>query len=522
MFRLNFLHTALVSLACVNAVPVVDLGYAQYEGAVDSQFNITSFRGIRYAAPPTGALRFQAPAPPSKVAGIQQAFNDPPQRYQGVFGASPTNPFTTRDVDQTEDCLFLSVYSPDLNSTVPLPTIVWIHGGGYALGSASQYNGAELVQASDNQVVVVIIQYRLGLFGFLAGQQMKDNGALNAGLLDQEFAFRWVNKNIRKFGGDPSKVTLWGQSAGAGSIIQHVIARNGMTSPQLFRAAITSSTFIPSQYYYNAAIPRTLFDEVATQAGCNGPKPLDCLRAADSATMADINRNVMLASFENTFPFGPVIDGSFVTQSPTDALFQGHLNRVVLLSTTNTNEGTIFVNQSAEYDVAEYVRNLFPLFGVEESNAAAALYASLGSPLDQVNAIMGDSIYKCPTYPLLEAFPGDSFKAEYAIPPALHGQDVINYFPSFDSFGVTLLYNNTAFIDAFSGGLLSFVVNLDPNDKLRSTITPAWPKWSRAAEAEMVFNKTGQDVPHIALANTSSALLKRCEFWRSMRYLVGQ
>lgn len=134
-----------------------------------------------------------------------------------------------------------------------------------------------------------------------------------------------------------------------------------MTSPQLFRAAITSSTFIPSQYYYNAAIPRVsalypsciltdllqaLFDEVATQAGydllsshletrslihdlsCNGPKPLDCLHAVDSATMADINRNVMLASFENTFPFGPVIDGSFVTQSPTDALFQGHLNRV--------------------------------------------------------------------------------------------------------------------------------------------------------------------------------------------------
>jgi hypothetical protein len=89
---------------------------------------------------------------------------------------------------------------------------------------------------------------------------------------------------------------------------------------------------------------------------------------------------------------------------------------------------------------------------------------------------------------------------------------VINYFPSFDSFGVTLLYNNTAFIDAFSGGLLSFVVNLDPNDKLRSTITPAWPKWSRAAEAEMVFNKTEQDAPHIALANTSSALLKRCEY----------
>ncbi|KAJ6508683.1 Alpha/Beta hydrolase protein [Mycena sanguinolenta] len=423
----NFLHAALISLAfthTVHATPIVDLGYAQYQGLLDTELNITAFRGIRYAASPTGPLRFRAPAPPPQITGIQQAFDDPPQCYQGIFGASPTNPFVARDVEQTEDCLFLSVYSPNLNPTVLLPTIIWIHGGGYAIGSASQYNGADLVQDSNNQVVVVVIQYRLGLFGFLAGQQMKDDGALNAGLLDQEFAFRWVNKNIYKFGGDASKVTLWGQSAGAGSIIQHLISRDGKTSPQLFRAAITSSTFIPSQYHYNDTIPQAWFDDVAAQAGCNGTALVDCLRAVDSATMANINIDVNLASFEYTFPFCPVVDGSFITQSPTDALMQGRLNKVdKLLAVTNTNEGVIFVNQSVEYNVAEYVRNLFPLLGVEGSNAAAALYASLGSPLDQVNAIMGEAIYKCPTYPLMRAFPAESYKAAYAIPPALHGQD---------------------------------------------------------------------------------------------------
>ncbi|KAJ6585083.1 Alpha/Beta hydrolase protein [Mycena capillaripes] len=511
----NFLSVALICLVSVRAVestaPVVDLGYAQYQGVVDSKLNITAFRGIRYAAPPTGQLRWQAPAPPSKVEGIQQAINDPPQCFQGAFGASLTNPLTPRDVEQTEDCLFLSVYSPALNSTVALPTIVWIHGGGYVLGSASEYNGAELVQESNNEVVVVVIQYRLGLFGFLAGQQVKDNGALNAGLLDQDFALHWVHENIHKFGGDPDKVTIWGESAGAGSVMQHAIARNGETYPPLFRAAITSSTFLPSQYQYNAIVPQTLFNNVTTQAGCNGTTSLDCLRAVDGATLADINLNVIVAGFQGTFTFVPVIDGTFITQSPTDALRDRKLNGDIVLSVTNTNEGIIFVDQTATYDVAEYVRNLFPLVGVKESNAAASIYESLGSPLDQVNAIMTESIFKCPTYLLLDAFPGDSYKAQYAIPPALHGDDVINYFPSFTDFNATLHFNNTAFINAFSQIFVSFAVNLDPNEKLRPSITPVWQKWSRAVETEMVFNKTEGGAPNIAPTNTSSALLQRCE-----------
>jgi hypothetical protein len=93
----------------------------------------------------------------------------------------------------------------------------------------------------------------------------------------------------------------------------------------------------------------------------------------------------------------------------------------------------------------------------------------------------------------------------------LHGQDVINYFPSFTAFNSTLIYNNTAFIDAFTQGFLSFAVNLDPNEKLLPTIAPVWPKWSCAAETEIVFNKTALGAPHIVPTHTSSALLERCE-----------
>ncbi|KAJ6572327.1 hypothetical protein B0H19DRAFT_1348498 [Mycena capillaripes] len=132
---------------------------------------------------------------------------------------------------------------------------VWIYGGGYVAGRASIYNGKDIIDQGNHGVVVVTTQYRLGLFGFLSGAEVKASGALNAGLLDQDFAFRWVKKHISKFGGDPSKVTIWGLSAGAGSALQHVVANNGKTTPQLFRGLITSSTFLPSQYNYNDRIP---------------------------------------------------------------------------------------------------------------------------------------------------------------------------------------------------------------------------------------------------------------------------
>ncbi|KAJ7039594.1 Alpha/Beta hydrolase protein [Mycena alexandri] len=518
---------AAILLACVYTVagntPVIDLGYAKYQGVVDTNLNLTSFRGIRYAAPPTGKLRWQAPALPSVVGGIQQADTDPVQCFQGNLGGAVTNPLATRDDDplQSEDCLFLSVYSPILNPTVPLPTLVWIHGGGYVVGSASQYNGGDLVQESNNEIVVVVIQYRLGLFGFLAGEQIKEDGALNAGLLDQEFALRWIRKNIHKFGGDPHKVTIWGQSAGGGSVLQHVIAHDGKTSPPLFRAAMTSSSFLPAQYPYNGRIPQSSFNQVITQAGCTCAAALDCLRKIDSASLQDINLNVTAAGFQGTITFGPVVDGSFITQSPTTALAQGNLNGEILLSVTNLNEGFIFVNQTEDYDVAEYVHNLFPLLGVEEVNAAKSLYRSFGSPVAQVTAILGESVFTCSTYLLLNAFAGNLYKAQYAIPPSFHGSDVVNYFPSFAAFDEPIIFNNTGFINAFTQGFLSFAVNLDPNVKLRPSITPLWQKWSPAAETEMVFNKTERDAPHIAATTTSRALQSRCEFWKHVHNLTG-
>ncbi|KAJ7602961.1 Alpha/Beta hydrolase protein, partial [Mycena polygramma] len=275
--------------------PIVDLGYAQYQGSVNASTNITSFFGIRYAAAPIGRLALQRTPSPTSLAGVQDATTQPNQCFQAGSGVAPTNPLRTRAIDSSEDCLFLNVYHPSDADGVPLkdlPVVVWIHGGGFVQGAASMYRGSDLIAQSNNGLVAVMIQYRLGLFGFLPGAEVKKNGALNAGLLDQEFALRWVRKYISKFGGDPSKVTIWGESAGAGSVLLQMVANSGETEPQLFRGAISSSTYLGSQYAYDDDIPEPWIARALLKSirSCTGAADsMACLRAADAGTLQTAN-----------------------------------------------------------------------------------------------------------------------------------------------------------------------------------------------------------------------------------------
>ncbi|KAJ7627839.1 Alpha/Beta hydrolase protein [Mycena polygramma] len=486
--------------------PIINLGYAQYQGQVDTTTNVTTFLGIRYAAPPLGELRFRAPTGPENVTGLQSATTQPDKCFQADNGLSQSNPLSTRDISvgTSEDCLFLSVHYPSDTDGVPvgqLPTIVWIHGGG-------MYRGTDLIAQSNRGVVVVTIQYRLGVFGFLSGTEVKKNGALNAGLLDQDFALRWVNKHISKFGGDASKVTIWG----AGSVLQHVVAHNGKTKPQLFRAAITSSTFLPLQYNYNDRIPELLYGEVVAQTNCSqATDTLICLRAADVNALENANLNISAAAFFGTYVFVPVVDGEFITQRPTISLAERKVNGVRLLTFASLDQ-----TPAATANATQYSLNLFPDLGAAQADKIGALYASLGTPIFQENAVMGESIFICPTYLLLDAFAGRSFKGEYAIPPAFHVVDAEYYFPSLlvDFPEIVIpIFNNTAFIDAFAQSFISFAISLDPNIKLDpSTITPKWSRWN-AGKTEMLFNKTDTDLPLVWAARTSDALLKRCQFW---------
>ncbi|ESK88263.1 cephalosporin esterase, partial [Moniliophthora roreri MCA 2997] len=483
-----------------------------------SSFSITLTRSI-------GDLRWQAPQAPANVTGVQQADTEPSPCFSSGQGIAPPDTASTshekrQTPAQSEDCLFLNVYFP--GDSIPgtlLPTVVWIHGGGYIGGSASSFTGSDLIRESEHGVVAVIIQYRLGFFGFLAGNEVKENGVLNAGLLDQNFALRWVNQHISKFGGDPTKVTIWGESAGAGSVLQHVIAEDGQTSPQLFRGAITSSTFLPSQYLFNDTIPQSLYDQVVEQTNCTSASDtLTCLRGVDASVLQAANTKINTAGFFGTFVSVPVVDGTFIRQRATEALKQGKVNGEVLLAVTNADEGSAFVNQSDPLNATFYASQLFPKLSSNETSAIEAAYANLGSLITQDNLIMGESIFVCPTYFLLNAFQNRSFKGEFALPPAGHGLDVNYYFPA----GKTLSFNNTAFLNAFSQSFLSFVISLDPNVKVDPTnITPQWSLYSDG-NTEMKFNKTADNQPNVTTITTDDNLLERCSLWESLGSLTGQ
>ncbi|KAK0239584.1 Alpha/Beta hydrolase protein [Armillaria nabsnona] len=519
--------------------PVIDLGYARYRGTFDpAGSNNTQFLGIRFAAPPTGSLRWQAPRTPDFVAGIQNATAEPPRCLQGGTGQGPTNifPATKRAVlvADSEDCLFLNVYIPgQLDSRKSLPVVVWIHGGGYDVGGANGFtpgpdlfNGNDLIRESGDKVIVVVIQYRLGLFGFLAGASVKAHGALNAGLLDQQFAFQWVQKHIAKFGGDPSRVVIWGQSAGAGSVIQQVIANDGNTFPPLFRAAITSSSFLPSQYAFNDVVPEFLFNTVVSRTNCTtAANSLACLRNADVNVLEQVNVDLCGSGFFGTFVFVPVVDGDFIKQRPTVALREGKVNGEVLMSVTNTNEGALFVNASTvgTVQVPQYLTQLFPNLNAQNRDVAVAKYSGLGTPIEQVTAIMGESIFICPTYFLLRGFKGRAFKGQFAIPPAGHGDDVPYYYPSMNVNGVPP-FNNTDFDKAFAESFLAFVVSLDPNDTFEPTITPTWSHYTfqQGHQVEIHFNKTESGEPAVLPFTTPEDLLDRCSFWESVGPEIGQ
>ncbi|KAF8158940.1 hypothetical protein K438DRAFT_1986112 [Mycena galopus ATCC 62051] len=238
-------------------------------------------------------------------------------------------------------------------------------------------------------------------------------------------------------------------SSGAGSVLQHVIAQRRNEPP----------TLPGGDYQFDFSAFAVLLQRHALSRLQPKLESLDCLRAVDGATLAGINLNVDVTGVSDIFTFGPVVDDSFIVQSSIDALSQGKVNGDILLSVTNTNEGVIFVNQSTEYDVAQYMRNFFPLLGAECCSGG----------LRVTRFSLGPAIFKCPTYSLLNAFPGKSYK-----------------------------------------GFLSVAVNLDPNDKLRPSITPAWSPWS-SAETEMLFNETEGSAPYMAPFETSTALLERCE-----------
>ncbi|OAX44700.1 alpha/beta-hydrolase, partial [Rhizopogon vinicolor AM-OR11-026] len=466
----------------------------------------------------TGGLRWEAPQPPLTTSSVQQATTQPGGCYTALPGAAPNNPQIMGPTDnESEDCLFLNVHVPG-GQVVPspsggLPVVVWVHGGGYISGAASGYDGGDLIKHSNYGVIVVVIQYRLGLFGFLAGKAVKEGGALNAGLLDQNYALQWVQAHISNFGGDPAKVTLWGESAGGGSVLQQLVAHGGNTQPPLFRAAITSSPFLPSQYNYNDEKPEMLYSKVVNGAHCNSVSDtLSCLRTADAKTLQLLNFGINIGGFFGTFTFVPVVDGTFIVERPTVTIGKGRLNGERLLAVTNAHEGDLFVNQRMLLPLTEYIKRLFPHFGSAQAAGTAMMYQGLGSNIEQANLAMGEAMFVCPAYYLLEAYGEKSWKGKFSLPPALHIDDVAYYFTSQGP-----RYNNAKFITSFATSFMSFIMNGTPGVKYNSNdIKPTWNSWQYGFNEIVFDNKPPFFLPNVYASQTDVGLFERCAFWRSV------
>ena len=330
--------------------PLVHLASGTLEGTMSGE--IAVFKGIPFAQPPVGPLRWRPPQPDAPWSGIRDAKKPSRpcmQSLQGVdsfvqpLAAAYGVSYSPQQLDPSEDCLYLNVWTPQLKPGVHLPVMVWLHGGSNRIGSGTEpaYDGASLASRG---VIVVTVNYRLGVMGFFAHPELTaespHHSSGNYGLLDQIEALRWVKQNIAQFGGDPENVTLFGESAGS------VDATTLMASPlaaSLFRRVIAESGpafgLGPSQ---NLARMELLGAAVGKEAGGQPGSELTVLRKLPAAQIAQIQSNLIASRFKGYDPNASIADGWVLPQSPAKAFALGKIQQVDLLAGLNAREFSAF------------------------------------------------------------------------------------------------------------------------------------------------------------------------------------
>ncbi|KAF2641011.1 acetylcholinesterase precursor [Massarina eburnea CBS 473.64] len=472
----------------------VDLGYEIYRGIANSSTGLNTFKGIRFADPPIGDLRWQAPVPPtsnrSNVISADSFAPTCPQTPRGSAGLASLTSGTS------EDCLFLNVYAPQNASD--LPVLFWIHGGGYGQGNGRQ-EMTNIINANSKGFVGVSIQYRLGAFGFLSSDEVFRNGVVNAGLLDQYFALQWVQSYIHLFGGDPTRVTIAGLSAGAGSVMLQDIAYGGSLGTSLFTNSISASPYLPQQYGYKDWIPSQNYYAFATAAGCppqwaygNSSQTIfQCLTSRSTSTLQNASATVSNSGTWGAWGFLPVTDGVFIQTTPSEALLNRKVNGLNHLSGNNAEEGRLFTtpNITTENDLVAWIQLVFPLFTTDDiakllyyystsniSVSAADIpeFASAGDmgltalntsqtatgQQERANTIYAETTFICPSYWLAEAYNSHGrtgYKYQYSVVNAVHGSDLTAY------FGTPTPNQGPDFVFAFERIWGNFVINSNPS-----------------------------------------------------------
>ncbi|MGW2342088.1 carboxylesterase/lipase family protein [Streptomyces sp. NPDC001661] len=363
-----------------------------------TQGALSVFRGIPYAQPPVGPLHLAAPEPALPWDGVRDAFAFGPPPPQSLVGG-----LTGRAVPEGEDWLTVNVWSPDLGGA-GLPVLVYIYGGAYVTGSTDgpHYDGSAL--AARGQVVVTL-NYRVGAEGF----GVFDGAPANRGLLDQAAALRWVRENIAAFGGDPDRVTVFGESAGAGS----VAALLAMPSAAgLFRRAVAQS--VPGTYF-SLGLARDIGARIAERLGAPGAGAAELAACAPKA-LRDATDDLIraLPSYADRWgrvahtatPFSPVVDGEVLPVTPWEALAGGAARDVELLTGHNKDEYRLFTIMAGRYGKTTEEEAAAALLRYGPGPDAAARYRAAypnASATDLHELVQSDWLFRIPTLRLAEA-----------------------------------------------------------------------------------------------------------------------
>jgi para-nitrobenzyl esterase len=360
-----------VTLSPESAVTVTG---GQIRGEVpDAHPDIIAFKGVPFAAPPVGELRWRPPAPVVAWQGVRSA-------TASGSACAQRGPGT-----QNEDCLFLNVWAPR-KITRPLPVMVWIHGGGFRIGNGGSTDGAPLASKG---VVLVTVNYRLGVFGFFPHPALTAESGRrasgNQGLLDMVAALEWVRANIASFGGDPKRVTIFGESAGGGAVAALMLVPQ---AKGLFHRAIAESPYVHgwdrplSTRAREWAPAEEVGLELGKALGATGNDALAVLRGKTTAEVLKASDEGPLFRWSGTI-WAPNVDGRVIPDDPVAMYNAGKQHRVPLIAGINDNEGSLFrsrfnisdVNAFESYvrrDFASIAPETLAQYGVKSPDAVAA------------------------------------------------------------------------------------------------------------------------------------------------------
>jgi para-nitrobenzyl esterase len=474
------------------AEPVVRTAAGQVRGRAEN--GIAVFRGIPFAQPPVGPRRFAAPAPARPWDGVREAAMFGPPPPQSGFLLAPMAP-AAPDADPG-DWLTVNVFSPDLGAA-GLPVMVWIYGGAYRFGSSGMtgYDGGPLAGSG---VVVVTFNHRVGVEGYAYLPGVPANRAL----LDQVAALRWVRENIAAFGGDPARVTVFGESAGAGAIASLLVMP---AATGLFGRAIAQS--VPGTFF-SPALAADATAAIARAAGL--PPTAEAFAAADPARLAAASDAVRTADYADRWgpvgrtgvPFSPVVDGEVLPAAPWQAIASGAAHGIDLIAGHNRDEYRLFTALAelrGKITDAMAARALRALAGPDGEAAYRQAYPGAGAEA-LFELVHSDWLFRMPTLHLAQAHAaggGRTFLYEVSYPAsegdlgACHAVELPLVFGVWAGLG-QLLFGPEPPASAVALG-----------DELRARWTafardgdPGWPAYSVGRRLTRVFDDPPAVVPY--------------------------